>query len=784
MRIAVTKHSKDISLLHQDIKKTNVCLDLQNTDLGSFKRKIAADGVSLLEKRRRVFMKSVVVSESTPATIEQSMKLPFLRSESLKIYDRLLDVPGVGKWRRNFQVLIEEILKSEDLVGFFGRIPMEAFAGDIPMMPEGVSPLMFFATSTLPALFGFCWTGELQMSYFRLLSGIRKSLGLRGEAFRKHWVFQCYKAYLLSSNLPTYVRYVFRYTVTRLLTVVPGRASMSQRIVDEVLAVMPKLLSALIEKLPVMPRDVRIMLRMLFETEENEQEGLDLVEIVVCECILQLVYQNPKIYGVILDTTQFEKPAFMDGLGKMWSLIRHPDVKDPDFEGLNIEKLFELNFEEVLRAMIDVDNTFTSPSMVSFLDLAGISNVQLLLSVSDIGFLAFLCTFMGAGGEFLLEAAKAISEMPGEIEFCCFRFNLWSLGFYGIPRPIFLDSEWNGTTVDRHQSVQLLCKLMAIAPTRSDEPSDITDFLEYEENRSHVDRDFKSKALLSTLITELAVLHGDVPPILDETFHEIEDRKGLIRSNYTVIADIKEIDEQILALDRESDTRSQELESAIAGMFVLRLLQMKGSIMQTFTSSKTQFVTQRNAFRDFFRSACADLEKLIGPICPYIMRTAVLHLHSHFLRHVPVEKFVQFHSRYKDTDAAFEAVKPLKVAELAGTLGNFKARHFYKASVRELLQARRLEIPLEAIKCVVRSIQALADAIELAGEPPSRRGQLFCRIALSTHAKQLYSFARFLEFFLVDMSFKEVKSILTKEERRALSFVLDVFMVSDRLLSS
>ena len=131
------------------------------------------------------------------------------------------------------------------------------------------------------------------------------------------------------------------------------------------------------------------------------------------------------------------------------------------------------------------------------------------------------------------------------------------------------------------------------------------------------------------------------------------------------------------------------------------------------------------------------------------MRTAVLHIHSHFLRHVPVEKFAQFHSRYKDTDAAFEAVKPLKVAELAGTLGNFKARHFYKAAVRELLQARRLEIPLEAIKCVVRSIQALADAIELAGEPPSRRGQLFCRIALSTHAKQLYSFARFLEFFLV-----------------------------------
>lgn len=781
MKIAVTKHSKDLSLLHQDIKKTNVCLDLQKADLGEFRRKLAMDGMKLGEKRRHVFMRSLALLPTEPSTFIPVMGLPYLRSDTIQIYDRLLDVPNIGKWRRSFQQLLEEILKMGDTIDFFGKIPMGAFAHEIPMLPVGTDPVQFFASSTLPAFFGFCWASETQNSYFHLLSRITKRLNLTGSAFRSHWVFECYKAYILSSNMSTYLRSVFKFTVTKLLTCVSGQ-SVSQRVVDELVGMMAKLITTMIEKLPIMPRDVRLMLKMLFEAFENEQDGLDNVEMLICECILQPVYSNPKIYGIVLDTLQFEKPAFMDGLGRMWSFIRHPDLKDPEFAGVNIASLYNLNFEEFLKAVIDLESTSTSPSIVSFLDLAGISNIQLLFSISDITLLSFLSTFTGIGGETILECAKSISEIASDFDFCCFRFNLWNVGFYGIPRSLCVESEWKGTTVERHKTVQLLCKLLTISPVRTDEPSGITDFLQYEEHRSHIDHDFKAKAVLSTLINEIAVLR-ETPPILDETFSEIEDRKEMIRSNYSAIADIKEIDEQILKLVDESETRAHELNSVIAGNFVLRLLQMRPSIMQTFSASKIKFVTHRNAFREFFRGVCFELEGLVSPLCPYLLSTALIHLHSHFLRFLPVDKFAEAHARFKNSDAAFETVKPLKITEISGPVGTVKSRYLFKVAARELIQARRLEIPLEAVKCVVRAMKAITDAMEICGETSSKYEQLLCRVALSTHAKQLYSFVRYLEFFLDDMSYKEIRSLLTTEERRALISLIEMFVVLDRILS-
>ena len=783
MRERAAEKRRDISVMHQDVIKTDICLDLQNSDLSNFGRKLYEDANKLQEKRHLVFLRSIVVWDSESSNVESLMKLPFLQSETVTPFERMVEVPGLEKWKNMFQKFLEGLLRIRDLPMLLSKFQDYAFMTGVPFIPQGMRPVQFMAGSTLPALFGFCWSLEFQVSYCRFLAEIARNLKFGIAQFRKHWIVECYRSYILSASMSKYVRCVFQSTITTLLDLcLAPDFAFSQSFLEEIICSMADLITTLTKLLPSMPRDVRFLLKALFESAENEEDGLDRVSTVVCNCILLPVYRNPKVFGVIGDTLQMHPCSHITLIGKMWSYIRHPDLKDPEFQEFDLSRLQSLHFSAFLKELINVDENLNAPSMVPWMDHCEVSNILLLLSVTDISLLAFLITSTGLGGGNVLELAKSILEISNRVDFRLFRYESWILRPYNIPTPGPQEPKWNrNALVEHNEGARLFCKLLSVAPQRPDEPADVDAFLKFVENMANVDHDVMTRTILSDLVNEMKDAQSGKAEILEQIRHEIKERKTHITTNYDRIIVAKELEDQIASLAQQADTRTQELFSIIRGHLVLSFFDGHENISRLIEDFKEKLSLQRNLFRPFFIKCCTQFETFATPIAPYLVQSALPHLHSHILKRLPLKEFVMAHPRFLEYDQNFVDVSSMRILEICGPLHRFDNDYFLRAATRELKLARQVELPIEAVKCLVRVIHALKDSIAFVGESDDKIHTLFLHMLLLTPIDQIYSFSRYLEFFLVELKYKD-RSLLSDEENRVLRFVIELLSVCDRLL--
>lgn len=774
--------SRDLSAMHKDVVKTDICLDLQNNDLSNFGGKLYVDGNKLVEKRQLVFLRSMAVGQSDTSNLTNLMNLPFLRTETMETFERLVEVPGLGKWRMMFQKFLESLLRMKDLPTLFAKFSVNSFVIGVPFVPHGMTPVQFLASSTFPALFGYCWTAEFQWSYARFLADIVRNLKCKVPEFRKHWVFECYRAYILSSNMRKYMQAVFGPTLESLLSLCRApNFAFSQSLIEEVICTIDEIIHSLIKHLPTMPRDVRFFLKSLFEAFENEDDGIDIVESVFLDCVLLPVYKNPKLFGILSDTWQMPPCEPLMIIGKMWSQIRHRDVKQPELDQFNYSRLHNLDFTSVLKAIIDVDETLNAPSLLLWMELCELNNVMLLLSVADISLLAFMITSTGLGGGSILEMAKSILEISNRVDFRVFHHESYMLGLYGISAPVPL-AKWNRNALFEHnESARLFYKLLSVAPELPNEPSDVDEFLKFIESMSKLNRNYMTKSILSDLVNELKASGSEKSAILQQIFEEIKERKTHIVRNYERIVVAKEIQEQIEALDKQSDTRIEEIYSLIRGHIILSFFDNREDIKSLVEDCKQRLSKQRHLFRAFFEKCCVELEKFVTPIAPYLFQTSFLHLHSHLLKDLSLNEFVMAHPRFVEYDHLFLDDNSMRILEICGPIQYFPEEYLFGAASRELKRARTVELPVEAVKCLVRSIKALKDSMQFVGVSDEKINILFLQVLLTTPINQIYSFSRYLEFFVAELTYKGTP-LLSDEENRIAMFVIELLSVCDRLL--
>jgi hypothetical protein len=126
--------------------------------------------------------------------------------------------------------------------------------------------------------------------------------------------------------------------------------------------------------------------------------------------------------------------------------------------------------------------------------------------------------------------------------------------------------------------------------------------------------------------------------------------------------------------------------------------------------------------------------------------------------------FIGEHKRFLDRDMKFE-----NVAALRSLWGKWEGDIFRIARI-QLTEARMIELPVETVRCIQRLMRCLRKLLELAGEGEEEMRRAMTFVLGQGDVKNLFSFAKYLQFFLLDFG------ILDEGQLRDLGEFADVIM--------
>jgi hypothetical protein len=108
------------------------------------------------------------------------------------------------------------------------------------------------------------------------------------------------------------------------------------------------------------------------------------------------------------------------------------------------------------------------------------------------------------------------------------------------------------------------------------------------------------------------------------------------------------------------------------------------------------------------------------------------------------ETFIGEHKRFLDRDIKFE-----NTAALRNLWGKWDGGIF-RIPRMQLTEARMVELPVETVRCIQTLMRCLRKLIELAGEGEGEMRRAMTFVLGQGDVKNLFSFAKYLQFFLLD----------------------------------
>jgi hypothetical protein len=128
------------------------------------------------------------------------------------------------------------------------------------------------------------------------------------------------------------------------------------------------------------------------------------------------------------------------------------------------------------------------------------------------------------------------------------------------------------------------------------------------------------------------------------------------------------------------------------------------------------------------------------------------------------ETFIGEHKRFLDRDIKFE-----NIATLRSLRGKWEA-DIFRIPRMQLTEARMMELPVEAVRCIQTLMRCLRRLLELAGEGEGEMRRAIAFALGQGDVKNLFSFAKYLQFFLVDFG------VLDEGQLRDLGEFVDVII--------
>ncbi|KAK8894477.1 hypothetical protein M9Y10_022911 [Tritrichomonas musculus] len=320
------------------------------------------------------FLQSAIKKRSISEIYKNPSSLPYNTKETLKINNILKSFPNYHK------IFLECV-----------SIYFNSNHSD-PEYDPCDKALTFFASSTLPSLFGYCWCVEQGSQYIDviifLLQVEMQKKDLLSSDFRNSYVKEIIRQFMNMSGYNIYLHTALSSNYWKLindenlnksaLLNTPGWFEILANYVKE-------FEDELYNSIQILPLIVRYFFKKI---SSIDQSGL-LIEYIFFDYLLQPAILNPKLYNLIPETAPSPSTLYLTSITRLikWSL--HPDLIQPEFNFVktDIPSFQKINMRRIITTISKCEGSvYGIYSSV----LSGITDGKchlLLISVNDILFI-------------------------------------------------------------------------------------------------------------------------------------------------------------------------------------------------------------------------------------------------------------------------------------------------------------------------------------------------------------------------------------------------------------
>jgi hypothetical protein len=749
---ARTKPSRlNLATLHRDVKEMDAYVKLQLEDLVKQRRQLFEDFKRAQDLRCLTSLRATCIFPSI-FNIEALARLPFVVSDTLPVYDRIIEIPGIAPLRGHLGKFLQNLYKlGPKLPSFYASLPMAAMTDslEIPFLLPGIKPREFFAASALPSLFGFCWCSEMKISYFTfLMNVIRETPGFDLTLFGAHWVSECFKAYVFTTDIGDFLR----ASVGPILFEISRAAQFdldgpTQTFKGTAVQYLKRMLANFRANIALIPKDVRLLIRMFAELAPSDGQRVLYAEAFFVECILSNAMLNPKAFGALPVTYQVPENSHFSILAGLWSLVMHPS-SDSQF-GYSTE-LHDLDLAGFLIELITVDSNLPGPSAVSWMAVTGAHHLFMLFSIPDVCLLAYFTTFVQNLPEAVVLACKNLMNNARDPDFRLFRYECWDFELYSFTKPEICNTtpELPPENAKLTRAAAVLYKFLGVAPKMLDEPPQLADFLLFQRECARLEHGFRSQSVLGDLEKEIAHLdEAELTALISATKDKFEQTRSTVAQNDALLTEISSLSEAFVGVCAACEQKMEDSRSVLNSQQLLLFLSKNPDVVQGFLPERTRFCRQRTSFRDYFLSTAQRLDEFLKGASSGLVR----HLHTQMMQFLSLSDFIREHPRFVARDQQLTWVGAQKAFEICGYSRGPQKLALFQPAMDLLRRAFELELPLEAAVFVVRFVRCVRALLRELEEPMDQLRSAVAYAIVSSEIRCLFSFSRYLEFFLLDL---------------------------------
>jgi hypothetical protein len=704
----------------------------------------------------------------------------------LTVFDRIIEIPKISTMRIHISNYLQILYKlGHQLPEQFGAVPPEAFLNlpPIPFLPAAISPVEFLACSTLPSLFGHCWSPEMQISYFSFLCRVAKaSPDLTLANFRQHWLFECFSSYISCSDLHDYLHSSIGEIMFEILHIEHGNVQThSPEFYSRAIHHINNMLRNLRANLSILPQDVRLLIRMFADLATTDQERIQRIEILVLECLISKAIMNPKNYGIVPATYQIADTSIFSFFASLWGLFLHP-IPGGQLSA-HVTDLQKADFIAFLNEIVDVNSDLLGPSAVKWMTVTNAHNLFMVFSIPDISLLAYFTMYMNVSAS-VVNTCQSLIRSIQELDFRLFRYECWEFDLYVFDKPDIGSAsiEIPPENEQLAHCANTLYRFLGVAPERSEEPPGLKEFLEFQAVRAKLEHDFKSRSILHELIREIDALNIDENELLRATQAELEQKQLIMLQNDAIVTEIMLLIVDFQTFSKCCERKMEETRSILWAHLLQSFLSQNPDVLSTFQLYRKNFVKEIHLFREFFQSVTWRIEEFLKPKTlgdhdlSYAFKGVISHLHTQLLQFVPLCHFLDEHPTFAIADfrqlkvATREEEFAARVSDVCGQLNCFRGglSSLFSVPAAELAAARLVELPMEAIQRIVKFTRALKELLAMVNETEGHLRQAILFTIMTKQITAPLSFSKYLAFFLLDIG------VLDEIQQRDLLEFVDV----------
>ena len=793
--------ARDLPDFHRESKEIMTSINTQTEKIKTCRKKLLDSAKKAQDLKCISSLRSGYFLLINGDNAKEFSQLPFVQSENFSVAERLIELTKLGSLRTEITKFLAAIYKASDsLPEIFANLPTTSLKGSLPFLPEKTDQKQFLAFSTLPALFGHCWTSDLRYSYINFLIKTSEKLP-SGTNVDDHWLMDCFTHFIHSSDIAQFLRASIGDTLMEIIRddkFNSFSATSSKEYFDAMIPYMEKLLAKMDENMDIFPRDVRVLIRKFADLAPDDAHWLQRVESIFCKRVLAPAISLPKKYCVLPQTFNFKVSArsarALVTLASLFLYILHPSQASLRHQELDHEKLAKLPFEKFLRKLADVNcDALGGLKYTSLMPLLGIHNVFLVFSVPDICMLSHAVSLINpAIAKPLMLFAKKI---PTDKEFpmIFFRHELWELQSVNLPKPEIRENELeHAKDTPQNAAAKSLFNFLQFSDELTGEPSGIKDFLAFHEERANLSNDDELKTYIMHLKYKISnVPENERGEIISALEDETRRQRSFASRNSNILTQIAIRLADIDALCVSSQAKADDLLPVLYDTLFDMFMKSDNSLQTTFTTNKANLLTCHATFIAFFEESFKKLKSFIEQLGTFEIDRISAAMHSWIMQNLTLQEYKEFHVLFTKSDEHFESLNQSVINSICVYTAPAKLRKMLADPDPELFvfaknalnEAYRVEIPVEAMKKIADTFELLKKTYELSvGCYPSDNEfvLLVKYLILTSGIHDILSFSKYLEHFLLDVM---VDKLIGKEKHEILKTFTNIVSTLDMELA-